>query len=86
MQIDALGFTSVAGASFGAPPAARVMYAALTMQDLGVLSDPVARSYLIIGGTLVLLGTILAVYQAFKTAWCGGPTEEEEADEEGRSE
>jgi hypothetical protein len=77
LQADAVGFTSVAGAAFGAPPAVRVLNAALRAEDLGVLSGLGPRIYLIIGSTLVLLGAILAVFRVFKVAWRGGPKEAE---------
>jgi hypothetical protein len=76
-QADAIGVTSVIGAAFGVPPAIRVLHAALWAEDLGVLSGLGSRIYLIVGGAVILLGAILAVLQAFRTAWRGGPRAEE---------
>lgn len=76
LQADAIGLTTVIGAAFGAPPAVRVLNAALRAEDLGVLSGIGSRIYLIIGSTLVLVATILGLYQVFKVAWRGGPKEE----------
>ena len=77
VQADAIGLTSVIGAAFGAPSAIRVLNAALREENLGVLSGLGSRIYLIVGGSVVLLGAILAVGQAFRAAWRGGPKEEE---------
>lgn len=64
-RMDAGEIAIIAGAAFAIPAGIRIVVVALT-GDLGELSDPADRGYILIGPLIVMTGIAVAVGRIFR--------------------